>query len=171
MPPLIRSSLLVVACVAWLAASGQKVEAQAPTYVGTFALTNGATKGCMTNHSSGGGSGLPVTNPWAADPSQKWAFLLLPNGYYAIFNVQTSDFLTGNNVSISGSVGEFPWTATSYQMWYLYPLGGQFYALVNVGNGLMLTDPSAGGQNVTPAATTPWTDKLNQWWYLYFLYK
>lgn len=172
MPSLVRSSLFVVACVAWLPMSGREVKAQAPTYVGTFAMTNGASIKCLTNSSGGlGGSGNPaVTNPWAAVPGQEWAFLLLPNGFHAIFNIQTSLFLTAGG-GVGSGMGQKPWTADLGQMWYLYPLGGHFYALVNVGNGGVLSDPSTGTQSGSTAETLKWADTLNQWWYLSFLYK
>ncbi len=176
MPLLVRSFLFVVACVAWLHLSGREVNAQAPTYVGTFAMTNGANVKCLTNSTGGlGGSGnFAVTNPWAAIPGQEWAFLLLSNGYYTIFNVQTGQFLTGDGGGggfLGLPVSQEAWTADLTQMWYLYPLGGHFYALVNVGTGDVLTDQSTGSQSGVRAGTDTWSNNLHQWWFLYFLYQ
>src|SRR5437660_594077 len=134
MSTLFKSSLFSTALVAVLAASGREAGAQAPTYVGTYAMTNGASIKCLTRQVGGGGNiEEDVTSPWAANPAQEWAFLLLPNGYYAIFNVQNTKFLTttGGGGGLVG-VTQTVWSAKVSQMWYLYPLGGHFYALVNV---------------------------------------
>jgi Ricin-type beta-trefoil lectin domain-like len=171
MSPILKSSLFSAALVSVLAASEREARAQA-TYVGTFALTNGASVKCLTSEENSLAGNFVVRSPWAAIPAQEWAFFLLPNGFYAIMNVQNTLFIRNAH----GGLGTFlidqsAWTANLNQMWYLYPLGNHFYALVNVGSGEMLTDPNTSSANGTRVEGDPWTDNLNQWWYLYFLRK
>src|SRR5947209_4967715 len=172
MSPTLKSSLFVVAIVVGMVASGREARAQV-TYVGTFALTNGASIKCLTNLEIQGARGIAVgRSPWAAVPDQEWAFFLLPNGFFAIMNVKNTLFLE-NSVGGLGTfrIDQDAWKADLNQMWYLYPLGNQFYALVNVGTGLMLTDPNTSSANGTAVEGDQWVDTLNQWWYFYFLFK
>ena len=170
-----RSSFAFLILVG-LSVSGKQAGAQAPTYVGTFAMTDGATDRCLTDAGYALGNPQPfTTNPWAAIPSQEWAFFLLPNGYYAIMNIKTTNFVEAayDFGQPDGLVDEGAWNASLSQMWYFYPLGGNFYALVNLRTGQMLTDPNPAGVGGIgkSAALKTWTGNLNQWWYLYFLRK
>jgi hypothetical protein len=171
MSPLLRSSLFTVAIVTGLAASGREARAQV-TYVGTFAMTNGASIKCLTITQGSFPANNVVTDPWLAVPAQQWAFFLLPSGYYAIMNVQTTEFLDYAIDPFFGNhMVQSQWSAKPTQMWYLYPLGGHFYALVNLGTVTVLTDPNTTSTNGTAATLETWANKLDQWWYLSFLRK
>ena len=169
MPAPRKSSLLVVALVAGLAGSGREVVAQTK-YVGTFALTNGDTIRCLTDiGNTAQSSALMYTAPWAAAAGQQWGFFLLPNGYYAIMNVRTTEFLTQATRGASETISTEKWAAKLAQQWYLYPLGGQSYALVNVETGRMLSDYRNMVSQGTVATARPWRNELAQWWHLSFL--
>jgi hypothetical protein len=170
MSPILKSSLFIVVLVAGLVAPARQAGALV-TYVGTFALTNGACVKCLTGEIiSMHGDNILVRAPWAAATTQQWAFFLLPNGFYAIMNVESTLFLYAPKDPFGGNViFQTKWTADLGQQWYLFPLGNHFYALVNVATGKMLTDPNLNSQNSTPVTQTEWADTLNQWWYLYFL--
>ena len=171
MSPFLKTSLGIVALIVALGSSGREARAQQATYVGTFALTNGSSIKVLTNpNNSTSNSNVQQTAPWAAIPAQEWAFIRLPNGFYAIQNVQSQLYLeVPADFGGSLQVDQYQWTATTNQMWYLYPLGNQFYAIVNVANGSMLADPYSAITSGNPVLTTSWTDNLNQWWYFYFL--
>ena len=138
------SLLLASMIIAGLASLPKTANAQS-TYVGTFAITNISTNKSLTRASTAFDGPEEVTDPWAATAQQEYAFFRLSNGFYAIMNAKSTDFVntpTGLGAAGGPAVSESAWSYSLSQMWYLYPLGNNVYALVNVQTGLMLSDPN-----------------------------
>jgi hypothetical protein len=165
------SLLFATIIVAGLSSSPKAAHAQS-TYVGAFAITNISTDKALTTSSTAFSGAEEVTDPWAAISGQEWAFFRLPNGFYAIMNAKTTQFLytpTGLGAAGGPSVSEAKWSASLSQMWYLYSFGNNVYAMVNVQSGMMLADPNNATSSGNPVEVTQWAAKPNQIWYLYYL--
>ena len=167
-----RISLLVAAAIiAGLASSPKTAQAQT-TDVGTFAVTNIDTKKCMTTSTSLANGPDEVGEPWAATAQQQWAFFRLPNGFYAIMNAKTTEFIftpTGPGAIGVPAVSEGPWTYSLSQMWYLYPFGNNVYAIVNAQTGSILTDTLNKTMSGGSLGMLNWNANPDQLWYLYYL--